>query len=75
MHQLHSAAGLAAVGLMAVGSMPEVASSEPAERGTRGVICGRDNGRGRAQPRNLPCGCGSGIKAKKCCGSYPKKSQ
>ena len=23
------------------------------------------------QPRNKPCGCGSGTKAKKCCGKYP----
>jgi len=23
------------------------------------------------QPRNGPCGCGSGAKAKKCCGKYP----
>lgn len=24
------------------------------------------------QKRNSPCGCGSGIKAKKCCGEYVK---
>lgn len=24
------------------------------------------------QPRNAPCGCGSGKKAKKCCGNYPR---
>tara|TARA_R110000824_G_C14863556_1_gene641503 strand:+ start:51 stop:293 length:243 start_codon:yes stop_codon:yes gene_type:complete len=25
------------------------------------------------QRRNSPCGCGSQIKAKKCCGIYPKQ--
>lgn len=24
------------------------------------------------QKRNKPCGCGSGNKAKKCCGNYPQ---
>lgn len=27
------------------------------------------------QPRNKPCGCGSGTKAKRCCGKYPKRSE
>lgn len=25
------------------------------------------------QRRNGPCGCGSGVKSKKCCGIYPKQ--
>lgn len=31
-------------------------------------IIGGDNGKGRkVQPRNQPCECGSGLKAKRCC--------
>lgn len=26
----------------------------------------------KKQPRNKPCGCGSGVKSKKCCGDYPE---
>lgn len=34
----------------------------------RGRVVGRDNGKNRkVQPRNAPCECGSGKKAKNCC--------
>jgi len=38
-------------------------------KGSAGVICGHDQGidRMKSQPRNSPCQCGSGKKAKKCC--------
>ncbi len=41
----------------------------------RGRICGRDNGKPeiRTQPRNSPCVCGSGRKAKKCCVVFPSE--
>lgn len=34
----------------------------------KGRIASRDNGKGqKVQPRNSPCMCGSGMKAKRCC--------
>lgn len=38
---------------------------------TAGRIVGPADPR-KKQPRNQPCGCGSGMKAKKCCGEYPQ---
>jgi hypothetical protein len=29
----------------------------------------------KKQKRNAPCGCGSGTKAKKCCGDHPKNQR
>lgn len=41
----------------------------------RGRVCGRDMGKPavRIQPRNAPCVCGSGQKAKRCCINFPKE--
>ena len=76
--RLRMAATVAVLG--AVGGMDDMTTalgidtSQPALNLYRGRICGRDNGKPavRTQPRNSPCVCGSGKKAKKCCVVFPK---
>ena len=43
---------------------------------TKGHVTGRDDGKPakRVQPRNAPCVCGSGKKAKRCHVYYPDQS-
>jgi len=70
------AAGLAVLGALGMmGELPvPVESNGPPPNLYRGRICGRDDGKPavRTQPRNSPCVCGSGKKAKKCCVVFPK---
>lgn len=62
-----------AIGMMDGVYVP-VESNGPTPNLYRGRICGRDGGKPafRTQPRNSPCVCGSGKKAKKCCVVFPK---
>ena len=63
-----TSAGITALAALDVdGEMPEI----PQEKGhptIKGNICGHDMGKDpkKYQPRNAPCMCGSGKKAKKC---------
>ena len=73
--KLQALAAMAAVGAATVGEgkvsvaprTPRLLRSE--KKPAFGICVGRDNGRDphAEQPRNQPCKCGSGKKAKKCC--------
>lgn len=65
-----SYAEIAAAVLLAqeVGPALEVTTTERHKPVGVGRIVGHDFGKGlKTQPRNKPCQCGSGLKAKKCC--------
>lgn len=68
MKSMHAASALAAVLSLAGSgaSMPSFVSTE--KHAPIKTILGHVYGRGkRKQPRNAPCSCGSGKKAKACC--------
>ena len=73
MHRLHAAsAAIALIGMS--GPMPVIREKANPKDSTKGHVCG-GGWKPKPQPRNQPCGCGSGVKAKKCCGEYPKQQQ
>lgn len=73
--KLQALAAMAALGAATVGEgkvfveprTPRILRSE--KKAAFGICVGRDSGRDphAEQPRNQPCKCGSGKKAKKCC--------
>lgn len=74
--KLQALAALAALGAMSHGEAKELRQSTStaprrpqANISAFGICVGRDSGRDphAEQPRNQPCKCGSGKKAKKCC--------
>ena len=79
--KLQALAAMAALGAATVGEgkvfieprTPRLFRSE--KKAAFGVCVGRDNGRDphAEQPRNQPCKCGSGKKAKKCCRTTTKE--
>ncbi len=79
--KLQALAAMAALGAATVGEgkvfveprTPRILRSE--KKAAFGVCVGRDNGRDphAEQPRNQPCRCGSGKKAKKCCKTVTKE--
>ena len=73
---LRMASALALVTAMSE-SVPMPVASGKSTNLYRGRICGRDNGKPqvRYQPRNSPCVCGSGKKAKKCCVVFPSEGE
>lgn len=79
---IRAAAAMAAVGALSESIMVDAASTKQVEswsdrHGSRGIICGRDNGKPSqiSQRRNSQCVCGSGKKAKKCCIYHPKEKK
>lgn len=79
---IRAAAAMAVVGAISESLMVDAASTKQAEswsgrHGSKGIICGRDNGKPSqiSQRRNSHCFCGSGKKAKKCCIYYPKEKE
>lgn len=63
------AAGLALLASLEGVQMPDQCSyTSPKHKPITGRVVGWDNGKTRKrQPRNQPCECGSGLKAKRCC--------
>lgn len=80
--KLQDLAAMAALGAATVGEgkvfveprTPRLLRSE--KKAAFGVCVGRDSGRDphAEQPRNQPCKCGSGKKAKKCCKTVAGKA-
>lgn len=65
--RFHALAAMAALSGCVPCEIPDFSSGSHKPVG-KGHVVDSDNGKGKKyQPRNQPCQCGSGLKAKKCC--------